>query len=99
MFRKNKIKLEIYNNEIKIVLNALNEFRNKLIKEYVASQGNYSFKAYIDNNPNALDSISTIVGTSKITTNTSARYVGIALLAYADTNRGITTYSLVIIYQ
>ena len=75
------------------------ETRNKLIKEYVASQGNYSFKAYIDNNPNALDSISTIVGTSKITTNTSARYVGIALLAYADTNRGITTYSLVIIYQ
>ena len=75
------------------------ETRNKLIKEYVASQGNYSFKAYIDNNPNALDSISTIVGTSKITTNTSARYAGIALLAYADTNRGITTYSLVIIYQ
>lgn len=75
------------------------ETRNTLIKEYVASQGNYSFKAYIDNNPNALDSISTIVGTSKITTNTSARYVGIALLAYADTNRGITTYSLVIIYQ
>ena len=75
------------------------ETRNTLIKEYVASQGNYSFKAYIDNNPNALDSISTIVGTSKITTNTSARYAGIALLAYADTNRGITTYSLVIIYQ
>lgn len=75
------------------------ETRNTLIKEYVASQGNYSFKAYIDNNPNALDSISTIVGTSKITTNTSARYAGIALLAYPDTNRGITTYSLVIIYQ
>ena len=75
------------------------ETRNTLIKEYVASQGNYSFKAYIDNNPNALDSISTIVETSKITTNTSARYAGIALLAYADTNRGITTYSLVIIYQ
>lgn len=32
MFKKNKIKLQIYNNEIKIVLNALNEFRNKILE-------------------------------------------------------------------
>lgn len=30
--RKKKIKLPIYNNEIKIVLNALNEFRNKILE-------------------------------------------------------------------
>ena len=32
MFKK-KIKLPIYNNETKIIMNALNEFRNKLIQE------------------------------------------------------------------
>lgn len=32
MFKK-KIKLPIYNNETKIIMNALNEFRNKLIKQ------------------------------------------------------------------
>ena len=37
MFKKNKIKLQIYNNEIKIVLNALNEFRNKIL-----AQGRYT---------------------------------------------------------
>jgi len=30
--RTKKIKLPIYNNEIKIVLNALNEFRNKTLE-------------------------------------------------------------------
>ena len=30
--RKKKIKLPIYNNEIKIVLNALNGFRNKILE-------------------------------------------------------------------
>ncbi len=29
---KKKIKLPTYNNEIKIVLNALNEFRNKILE-------------------------------------------------------------------
>lgn len=29
--RKKRIKLSIYNNEIKVVLNALNEFRNKIL--------------------------------------------------------------------
>lgn len=33
MFKKNKIKLQIYNNEIKIVLTALNEFRNKILEQ------------------------------------------------------------------
>ena len=32
MFKK-KIKLPIYNNETKIIINALNEFRNKIIKQ------------------------------------------------------------------
>ena len=32
MFKK-KIKLPIYNNETKIIMNSLNEFRNKLIKQ------------------------------------------------------------------
>lgn len=35
--RKKKIKLPIYNNEMKIILNALNEFRNKILQ-----QGRYS---------------------------------------------------------
>ena len=30
---KKKIKLPIYNNEVKIVLNALNEFRNIIIQQ------------------------------------------------------------------
>lgn len=33
MFRKKKIKLPIKNNELKLVLNALNEFRNKIIQQ------------------------------------------------------------------
>lgn len=32
MFKK-KIKLSIYNNETKIITNALNEFSNKIIKQ------------------------------------------------------------------
>ena len=35
--RKKKIELPIYNNEMKIILNALNEFRNKILQ-----QGRYS---------------------------------------------------------
>ena len=31
--RKKKIKLPIYNNEIKIIINALNEFRNKILEQ------------------------------------------------------------------
>ena len=31
--RKKKIILQIYNKEIKIVLNALNEFRNKILEQ------------------------------------------------------------------
>lgn len=31
--RKKKIKLPIYNNEMKIILNALNEFRNKILQQ------------------------------------------------------------------
>ena len=31
--RKKKIILPIYNNEIKIVLNVLNEFRNKILEQ------------------------------------------------------------------
>lgn len=33
LIRKKRIKLPIYNNEIKIVLNTLNEFRNKIFKQ------------------------------------------------------------------
>ena len=33
MFRKKKIKLPIKNNELKLVLNALTEFRNKVIQQ------------------------------------------------------------------
>ena len=31
--RKKKIKLPIYNNEMKIILNALNWFRNKILQQ------------------------------------------------------------------
>ena len=31
--RKKKIKLPIYNNEMKIILNALIEFRNKILQQ------------------------------------------------------------------
>ena len=33
VMRKKKIKLPIYNNEMKIILNALNEFRNKILQQ------------------------------------------------------------------
>lgn len=31
--KKKKIKLPIYNNEMKIIINALNEFRNKILQQ------------------------------------------------------------------
>ena len=33
LWERKKIKLPIYNDEIKIVLNALNEFRNKILEQ------------------------------------------------------------------
>lgn len=31
--KKKKIKLPIYNNEMKLIINALNEFRNKILQQ------------------------------------------------------------------